>query len=411
LEAETANYWRFRHEHFRRDRPDLLSQIKRMNSAPRNSTASASAATTAAAATGSAAVVPITVASSSSATAAKPQASAAAAAVATVTDKAVTTEVQILKKRIEEMNKNLGELTAMVQKVNLKQEEQEKAEGAESADALPGTKRKKVESPLLIAEPALSGGGAVGMLVDLPGEYYRPEDAQQHAADLFPDGMVSSMDLDDDMPVMPMPEPMSVMNREREISDSTGVSDIEFVDQLLNAFGDESEGEAPSVAAVDAAFRNEEPVAVVVPVAAAASAPPQAAVVPEVTTSHNNKNLPDPELMQRLGEALMMLPKDIQEMIVDRLIQAITNPGFLQHNAAASGPSAVVPEMPEEEEEVKQPSKPSAAALSQEAAPTPLAAATLAALLHHYSAQMGSKKTVNKSGVATKTLPVIPVHA
>ena len=188
-----------------------------MNSAPRNSTASASAATTAAAATGSAAVVPTPVASLSSATAAKPQASTAAA-VATVTDKAVTTEVQILKKRIEEMNKNLGELTAMVQKVNLKQEEQEKAEGAESADALPGTKRKKVESPLLIAEPALSGGGAVGMLVDLPGEYYRPEDAQQHAADLFPDGMVSSMDLDDDMPVMPMPEPMSVMNRVRRCS-------------------------------------------------------------------------------------------------------------------------------------------------------------------------------------------------
>jgi hypothetical protein len=166
-------------------------------------------------------------------------------------------------------------------------------------------------------------------LADLPGEYYRPEDAQQDAADLFPDGMVSSMDLDD-MPVLPMPEPMSVMNSEREISDTTGVSDIEFVDQLLNAFGDESEGEAPSVAAVDAAFRmeQEQPVAaVVVPVTTAAVASRAAAAVPEITTIHN-KNLPDPELMQRLGEALMMLPKDIQEMIVDRLIQAITSPSF-----------------------------------------------------------------------------------
>jgi HSF-type DNA-binding len=136
LEAETANYWRFRHEHFRRDRPDLLSQIKRMNSAPRNPSA---AATAAAAAVASAAVaVPTSVASSTTA-AAKPNAvPSAAEAVATVSDKAVTTEVQILKKRIEEMNKNLGELTAMVQKVNLKQEEQETS--TSDSAALPGTK-------------------------------------------------------------------------------------------------------------------------------------------------------------------------------------------------------------------------------------------------------------------------------
>ena len=31
LEAETANYWRFRHEYFQRGRPDLLSEIKRLN--------------------------------------------------------------------------------------------------------------------------------------------------------------------------------------------------------------------------------------------------------------------------------------------------------------------------------------------------------------------------------------------
>merc|ERR1740130_598604 len=39
---------------------------------------------------------------------------------------------------------------------------------------------------------------------------------------------------------------------------------------------------------------------------------------------------PRAELMNRLSDALSLLPRDIQELIVDRLIQAITSPQEIQ---------------------------------------------------------------------------------
>merc|ERR1711884_564354 len=40
----------------------------------------------------------------------------------------------------------------------------------------------------------------------------------------------------------------------------------------------------------------------------------------------SNKQRPRAELMNRLSDALSLLPREIQELIVDRLIQAITSP-------------------------------------------------------------------------------------
>ena len=47
--------------------------------------------------------------------------------------------------------------------------------------------------------------------------------------------------------------------------------------------------------------------------------------LPDATTSSEPpSNRPDPQLMQKLSDCLEMLPKPIQEMIVNRLIEAIT---------------------------------------------------------------------------------------
>ena len=116
-------------------------------------------------------------------------------------------------------------------------------------------------------------------------------------------------------------------------------------------------------------------------------------------------NRPDPELMQRLSDALMVLPKEIQEMIVERLIQSITSPDFEKKVVlkATEEPKQPTPAVPVEMDTEKQ----------QREVAVPLAAATLAALLQHLCQQMpegGSSQKVPTTKIS-KILPVVPVHA
>ena len=115
-------------------------------------------------------------------------------------------------------------------------------------------------------------------------------------------------------------------------------------------------------------------------------------------------NRPDPELMQRLGDALSVLPKNVQEMIVNRLIQSITSPEFEQNVVLKA---ASVPFTPQD----KPPAVPvEMDADKQREVAVPLAAATLAALLQHLCQQaQGNEKVPNKA--MSKVLPVVPVHA
>lgn len=331
LEKETANYWRFRHENFRRGHPELLTEIKRMNGGQKGAaTTSTTQKTT------------------------------------TVVDKNTKSEVQTLKKRIEEMSKNIDELTAMVQQVTIKQEATDNVTSSSSfhvQDNVPvGTKRPKIDPIAVRPDIMLSTGMELDEITTLP-----------------PVGL-------------PLPAPLY----HRESSDSTNVTDSEFVDELFSAFNDDEmllpepvvPDPAPSAATLPP------------PVVAATPTPPPTPPVQEHT------NRPDPELMNRLGEALALLPKDIQTLIVDRLIAAIMSPGALESSSslvadavnvepkkiAASGKALPTPAHEEEPQQQQQ--------------PFPLAAATLAALLHHYSTQVkGKPKSVQKA------IPVIPVHA
>jgi ribosomal protein L12E/L44/L45/RPP1/RPP2 len=270
-------------------------------------------------------------------------------------------EVSTLKQRIEDMTKNIDQLTTMVQKVSVSvQQPQQPCQQQPVTPPLDSTnKRKKVEPPVY----------------DLP----------------VPDQMLSSaqtttaMDIEDMVLPPSIPSPMPL---EREFSNTSELSDEGFVNHLFTAFKTED-------------FFDDM----------------------EESVDAKKKNRPRPELMERLGEALAMLPRDIQELIVDRLIQAITSPKQIQEhisavkcldtaNTAPGGKALLpspVPQSPEHEEEEEEEDEEDHDELAkhQQKVGLPLAAATLAALLSQYSGELDSKQ----SNQAHKTLPVIPVHA
>jgi hypothetical protein len=199
----------------------------------------------------------------------------------------------------------------------------------------------------------------------------------------------------------PGPVPSSAMLLSRETSETSqpSLTDSEFVDEMFTMFNQSEEEEATSFSAalngplepLETTMSPEQLPAVMLKDCPSSS---------QQQISNQNSNRPDPELMKRLGDALELLPKETQEMIINRLIVAITSTDFLARvepkqvaAAAKAAPTPVAADDGDDEEEASQ--------------PLPLAAATLAALLHHYSQQFEGKSHKN----VQKTIPVIPVHA
>lgn len=306
LEAETANYWRFRHEKFQRGKPELLQEIKRMNGQKGTSTTKKPTP-----------VTPTTVSSSAASTAAAVVPAVSPAAVVVQENTALKTEVNQLKSKLEQMTKNIDELTMMVQKVSLQQQTAPKPPApVHSVNA--NNKRTKVDDVTMPPLPDIN----------------------------------HSMDVDMLPPSIPSPMHPTLSTSETP----TDLSDDSFVDQLFTAFKTENFDFI------------EEPTPLVAPSPTASSSS---------NNNHNNKkntNKPRPELMQRLSEALEVLPTSIQELIVNRLIQAITAPQEIQKaisgedeggdeeniNTTNATKSALVEDVPL----VKQPDFPMAALLA-----------------------------------------------
>lgn len=321
LEAETANFWRFRHDKFIRGKPELLIEIKRSNG--HQSTV---------AVTNNKSPMPTPIKSMSS------------------EDPAfLKSEVTTLKKRIEAMTKNIDELTSLVQKVTLKQDEKEG-----NVEPEVGTKRKKVET-------------ATALQV-------RPD-----AAFSAPDLELDDMEFDN---VSFMPPAQGVP---RLTSDSSKLTDEDFVDHLFTAFGEEDN--------MDGLLDDDEVLA--------------APVIEE------DSNAPDPRLMKKLSDALRLLPKEMQEMIVDRLVANIMGTDSIEKNfKAASALNDASSQMGAVGSKIAPNQVPPSPVLDsrplEQMLPMPLAAATLAALLTQYS------KTVNHGSDLQKEKslpPVIPIHA
>ena len=366
LEAETANFWRFRHDKFQRGRPELLIDIKRSNGQHNAATSSATGAAGAA---------------KSAATVSVPKSSGAAAARAE--DAALKNEVTVLKKRIEAMTKNIDDLTTMVQQVSLSQNTAAAPAKAglttetptvahttlDTAMATAGSKRKKIEG----ARPdAALSGPSVAAAMELDQVDFRPEDIPTLAS------------------ISPLPPTEVGLHRDSSIT-SSNQTDDDFVDQLFTAFESDDMG----------GLMEEIPMPSTEPV------------------EQQNENSPDPELMKKLSDALTLLPKEIQEMIVDRLVATITGTESIEKNVKAVSaltdatrlkkvvpggkvaPNRVPPSPTLEGRAVPEP--------LPENMPMPLAAATLAALLTHYSGSMKDKSVMQQQQKAL--LPVIPISA
>mmetsp|Transcript_2711 Transcript_2711/g.4076 ORF Transcript_2711/g.4076 Transcript_2711/m.4076 type:complete len:464 (+) Transcript_2711:122-1513(+) len=396
LEAQTANFWRFRHENFRQGRPDLLAEIKRSNS-------------TSASDKKVKATKPVN----------KPQSGGDANKGEDVAE--LKTELKTLKDRIAMMTTNIDQLTSMVQNVTLdKTTNANTSAGSSStseasaavtvkqedvvdtiADASrAGCKRKKVDPPAVNT----SSSGPTDMVVD------SALDMQFTPDTIFPPG----------------PELSSQTNVHMDLNME---SDEAFVDELFNALDDgdmdsiipDMVSSTPACASVssDMASSASACTSVSSDMASSVSLSPSS-VTPikaeDELAAPQDPNAPDKDLMNKLSDALTILPKDIQEMLVNRLITTVTSSDALKShldtvcslsndNAATPvtterWPSPTPMETMTKQIHTKYPEHNPDIAL-------PLAAATLTALMTQWSAAMKDKACVNTN----KSIPVIPIHA
>lgn len=223
VDSAAQNYWKFRHACFQRGQPQRLSEMKRM-------------------------------------------ANKSSGANNTTTKKAAAPDVvQALQQRMEEMNRNIDALTAMVEKVSL----QQKATTSEQCCEVGTHKRKKLERQ---------------------GSSMKIEDDEEQ------DKLIGSC--------------------------FSPVDDDAFVEELFEAFHNEDQ--------VDVAAMPVPDVSLSIPDISLSTEMPDATIsIPDVALSTepaptSNPNRPDPQLMQKLSDCLEMLPKPMQEMIVTRLIESIT---------------------------------------------------------------------------------------
>lgn len=428
LEAQTANFWRFRHEKFVQHRPDLLGEIKRSNSTagPKKKKGAASGGGNATAGSGNGAE-DVTV---------------------------LKSELEVLKTRIAKMTDNIGELTTLVHNVTL--QEKDKALNQPSQQLSPsaqsqqpqcqqeaidesvavGSKRKKVNVSLSSNTSTTSTSTGTGT-----GSMSTP------AADM---NMIVDEVSSSSASVSAMPVPISVPSHTSALEDISFTPDAmfppsesgsmgahvhtplpvtadseeqAFVDELFNSFGEdmtmtmdadvgaamEDIGIVPDLACSTPSLTSVSVSPAESPVKQEDAAMLTAAPLPQSQPQH--PNAPDQKLMNNLSDALAVLPKDMQELLVNRLIATITSSDALQSHLDSVKVVQVQPEKKEEKSRFgvvhghghnhghghHEPNAEIA---------LPLAAATLTALMTQFSSAMKDKACVKP-----KSLPVIPIHA
>lgn len=328
LEAETANYWRFRHEHFLRGRPELLMEIKRSNSQSQEKT--------------------------------DVKVKGVEAKVVNSEVKGIRSDVDTLKDRIAKMSEEIENLTGMVKDITMKEKEVAQAE----VNAEVGQKRRKVTE-------YMDHEDVETLTQDTPVK------EEMEGIEFTPTALFPSTQSKQEPAYTASSRP--IFNRQE--STSSAVSDDAFVDDLLNVFGDNAEQDTDI-------FEMERSI---VPEDATSMSNPLIIQEPQPQT---NPNEPDPALMGKLSDALTVLPKDVQEMLVNKLINTITSSDALKAHIDAVN------------SEVKKEEDAQSTFQKQNPEMIPLAAATLTAIISQYSAVMKSENRVK-----TNSIPVIPIHA
>uniref|UniRef100_A0A7S4EFZ6 HSF-type DNA-binding domain-containing protein n=2 Tax=Pseudo-nitzschia australis TaxID=44445 RepID=A0A7S4EFZ6_9STRA len=386
LEAATANYWRFFHPKFQRGKPEWLQEIKRSSSTPRGSGTKKAAGSGAAAKSGTNKV-------------ATPDAVESSAVVGEENIE-LKLEVTSLKERVEAMTKSIDMLTNLVENVSISK----KIEGNGNVPIVnENNKRPKITATKFRSEQT-----HVSKTVCVPDSISSnisvPDEARSTPSPSYPDAAES----DSGLASLGALEP-NISGDESSVA-SNLIMDQNFADSLLNFNHDDDEDGIQC-------FLNPDPI--------------------HSSSGHlegASNNQPRVELMNRLSDALSLLPQEIQELIVDRLIQAITSPKEIRESlqvtaalqevvetasAATSNVPMSVPQSPRHQAA----SCDDSAMMMDDASvvPTtvdtslahkpvlnpslPLAAATLAALLSQYS-----ENPQCTAAVVAATNTLIPVH-
>eukprot|EP00529_Nitzschia_sp_RCC80_P013369 CAMPEP_0113451780 /NCGR_PEP_ID=MMETSP0014_2-20120614/6512_1 /TAXON_ID=2857 /ORGANISM="Nitzschia sp." /LENGTH=609 /DNA_ID=CAMNT_0000343141 /DNA_START=89 /DNA_END=1918 /DNA_ORIENTATION=+ /assembly_acc=CAM_ASM_000159 len=429
-EIKNKNFWRFYHEKFRKGRPDWLIHVKRTVHGARGGAGSTSHA------------------SGGRTTAASPTKNAVTNKDAVVENQQLKTEVSSLKERIDAMTKNIDQLTTMVQQVTLKQTNDNDNDSQCSDDSSLRRRRRPRKVVVLNEQTSLSATAYVDdHVADTITSSSSSPSADAVADDVAMPDISSVTSLGNVHSFMPLPPSSPGLPSPAKFDDGSmyyngtadggrvtsgsELSDQGFVDQLLTAFKEEDTSSIDFVdrELLDVAFDDND-----ADVANNTSSTPQSKVggrrntavspvsSPAFAAVTDDDNRPREELMRRLSDALSLLPRNVQELIVDRLIHAITSPQEIQDSLkvaraleeviTATTSSSFSPaeplsptEVPHNDDEHDVAMEDSGASVGEEAeaqqevapaAPTntptatpppslPLAAATLAALLSQYN--------------------------
>lgn len=376
LEEKCSNFWRFKHPDFRKGREDLLIEIKRSNSGKEVRRKKTTKKT----------VVP-------------DQCTSNPSGQGHGTSKDDSQDVNILKEelnnlkgKMQEMTNNIEQLTSLVQNVTLKEEPK--------VACHIGNKRKKldvenetVQNVQAIAPPSNSL---------LENVCYTPSSSISQT--LEPVRSISTLT----GPEKPARTASNMLS---------AIEDEAFVDELFNAFDDDvdmldfNSDVEPELNQFPATCGME----------AQNMALPTSRSVSPVKDTMVLSNAPDQSMMNKLSDALTVLPKDMQEMLVNRLITTIASSDALQthiENVRKEKKEVIVPtssafNVSVVGKEKKSFNVPVVVEQNVDAA-LPIAAATLTALMTKLAASMKEqKKDVVKKEVvnASKSLPVISIHA
>ena len=308
---------RFRHDSFLRGRPDLLVEIQRRKMLVQQQPqqlAAASGTSTAGQQQKRAGETGRT----SGATATDGSNAPVAAVAVGAADVATKSEVKALRDRIAAMSRNINDLSAMVQNMHVR-------DAVDAADAAAAHGATQTE---VVGECGYMGAGSKRKKVGPLGSAHAPvlpESVQSSSDEMLIDelaGVAATEGCKSFDPavaftpanIFPCAAPSEAgASRQASMSSSVTGSDGAFVDDLF-AFNEEGLLDGLT----DDEMVNTEKVSAVTP--PTSSRPPHKHMQCEPAA-------PDPKLMKELTDALTLLPKEMQDTLVNRMISTIVGAG------------------------------------------------------------------------------------